>query len=155
MGKSRIFRPGKLSSGHGNSDASGVSSAVTNGIRIEVESEYLKAQSDPRKDRFVFMYTVKIHNQGEQTVQLRTRHWVITDANQVVREVRGEWVVGQQPVLGPGDSHQYQSGCILETAWGTMHGSYQFDQDNLSSFDAEIAPFLLAAPTITSAQELN
>ena len=128
---------------------------MTKGIRIEVESQYLRAQSDPRKDRFVFMYTVKIINEGDETVKLRTRHWVITDANEAIREVRGEGVVGQQPRLRPGDAHQYQSGCILETAWGTMHGSYQFENDDYTSFEAEIAPFLLAAPTVTSAQELN
>ena len=101
------------------------------------------------------MYTVNISNEGDETVQLRTRHWVITDANEIVREVRGEGVVGQQPTLEPGESHQYQSGCILETAWGTMHGSYQFENQELKAFEAEIAPFLLAAPTVTTAQELN
>jgi len=128
---------------------------VTEGVRIEVESEYLPAQSDPSRDRFVFMYTVTITNEGDETVKLRNRHWVITDANEEIREVRGEGVVGKQPVLGPGDSHQYQSGCILATTWGTMHGSYQFERHNHSAFNAEIAPFLLASPTVTTAREFN
>jgi len=132
-----------------------VSNALTKGIRVKVVSEYLQGQSDPRRDRFVFMYTVTISNEGKETAQLLTRHWIITDANEIVREVKGDGVIGQQPTLKPGESHEYQSGCILETPWGTMHGSYQFTNEANEKFNAEIAPFLLATPSITSAQTAN
>jgi ApaG protein len=124
-----------------------VSIAVTRGIRVSVEMAYLAEQSDPMSKRFVFAYTVTIANEGRDTVKLRTRHWVITDASGHVEEVRGEGVVGEQPVLEPNQAFQYTSGCILKTPWGTMSGSYQMFMRDGSSFDAEIAPFLLATPT--------
>ena len=101
------------------------------------------------------MYTVTIINEGEEAAQLMTRHWIITDANELIREVKGDGVIGQQPTLKPGESHEYQSGCILETPWGTMHGSYQFTNEANEKFNAEIAPFLLAAPSITTTQMAN
>lgn len=150
-----LFLSRALSGGVDFRNACRVTNTLTKGVRVEVESQYLSAQSDPSRDRFVFMYTVTITNESDETVQLLTRHWVITDAHDDVREVRGDGVVGQQPVLGPGESHQYQSGCILATTWGTMHGSYEFRRSNRSSFDAEIEPFLLAAPTVSTAREFN
>jgi len=123
-----------------------VSTAITDGIRVIVRSQYLAEQSSPEDDRYVFAYTVKIANEGTSTAQLRTRHWVITDGRGVVEEVRGDGVVGEQPRLAPGQSFQYTSGCVLETAVGTMHGSYRFHRDDGSHFDAEIAPFSLASP---------
>jgi ApaG protein len=124
-----------------------VSVAVTKGIRVTVESSYLADQSDPTNSRYVFAYTVTIANEGRETVQLRTRHWIITDAVGHVEEVRGDGVVGEQPVLRPNQAFRYTSGCILKTPWGTMNGTYQMYRADNSHFDAEIAPFLLATPT--------
>ncbi|MCA9550431.1 MAG: Co2+/Mg2+ efflux protein ApaG [Myxococcales bacterium] len=120
--------------------------ATTQGVRVRVVSKYLAHQSAPASNRFVFSYEVTITNEGQETVQLRTRHWIITDGNQRVEEVRGEGVVGEKPVLEPGQSFQYTSGCILKTTFGTMHGTYQMYRKDGSRFDAEIPAFLLAAP---------
>lgn len=123
-----------------------VSTALTDGIRVTVRSQYLADQSSPDDDRYVFAYTVKIANEGLATAQLRTRHWVITDGRGVVEEVRGDGVVGEQPRLAPGQTFQYTSGCVLQTSVGTMHGSYRFHREDGSTFDATIAPFSLASP---------
>lgn len=124
----------------------GKSEAVTQGVRIRVQSKFLPNQSAPQSSRYVFAYTVVIVNEGEETVQLKTRHWVITDANGRVEEVKGDGVVGEKPVLRSTQSFEYTSGCILRTAWGTMHGTYQMYRPDGSFFDAEISPFLLATP---------
>jgi ApaG protein len=123
-----------------------MSEALTKGIRVSVESVYLPDRSSPGTHQYVFAYTVRIANEGPQTAQLRTRHWVITDGNGKVQEVRGEGVVGKQPVLEPGEAFEYTSGCVLETPHGTMHGTYQMVRNDGVEFDAEIAPFLLAVP---------
>src|SRR5262249_14207041 len=102
-----------------------VSNAITEGIRVTVTSQYIAAQSSPSARRYVFSYTVRISNEGAQAAQLRTRHWIITDANGKVEEVRGPGVVGQQPLLRPGEHFEYTSGCVLETPRGSMHGTYQ------------------------------
>ncbi len=107
---------------------------------------YVPEQSSPRSQRYVFAYTVKIHNEGTEGAQLRTRHWIITDGNGKVEEVRGPGVVGQQPLLRPGDHFEYTSGCVLTTPRGEMHGTYQMHRSDGSSFDATIAPFTLALP---------
>jgi ApaG protein len=125
-----------------------MSVAVTRGVRVSVEARYLPQQSAPRNQRFVFAYTVTVSNEGEDAVQLRTRHWVITDGNNQVEEVRGEGVVGEKPILEPNQSFQYTSGCVLKTPWGTMNGTYQMHRRDGSWFDAQIAPFLLAAPAV-------
>ncbi|MBA3395842.1 MAG: Co2+/Mg2+ efflux protein ApaG [Deltaproteobacteria bacterium] len=122
------------------------STAVTEGIRIRVQSQYLAEQSSPRDDRYVFAYTIMIANEGIKTAQLRTRHWIITDGRGTVEEVRGDGVVGEQPRLSPGQSFQYTSGCVLTTSVGTMQGSYRMWRDDGSYFDAAIAPFSLASP---------
>lgn len=122
------------------------SSAITDGIRVQVRTRYLAEQSSPRLDRFVFAYTIVIANVGDRTAQLRTRHWVITDGRGGVEEVRGDGVVGEQPRLAPGESFEYTSGCVLKTPVGTMHGTYRMWRDDGSYFDAEIAPFSLATP---------
>ncbi len=122
------------------------SSAVTDGIRVRVESAYLEDRSSPRDDRYVFAYTITISNEGAIAAQLRTRHWIITDARGTVEEVRGDGVVGEQPHLEPGQSFQYTSGCVLTTPIGTMQGTYRMWRDDGSFFDAEIAPFSLASP---------
>lgn len=123
-----------------------VSSAITQGIRVSVESRYLPDQSQPRAGRWVFAYRVTIKNEGTATAQLETRHWIITDANGKVEEVRGPGVVGHQPVLEPGQHFEYTSGCVLTTSSGTMHGSYQMKRPNGDAFDATIAPFDLRLP---------
>ena len=120
--------------------------AVTEGIRVRVQSHYLADQSSARDDRYVFAYTITISNEGTRTAQLRTRHWIITDGRGAIEEVRGDGVVGEQPRLAPGESFQYTSGCVLTTAVGTMQGSYRMWRDDGSYFDATIAPFSLAAP---------
>ena len=97
--------------------------AVTDGIRVSVQSQYLADQSSPRDDRYVFAYTITISNEGAETAQLRTRHWIITDSRGAIEEVRGDGVVGEQPRLAPGQSFQYTSGCVLTTPIGTMQGT--------------------------------
>jgi ApaG protein len=123
------------------------SSAVTQGIRVRVQSLYLPEQSSPRAERYVFAYTITISNESQRVAQLRTRHWVITDGRGTIEEVRGDGVVGEQPKLAPGQSFQYTSGCVLNTPVGTMHGTYRFWRDDGSYFDAEIATFSLASPS--------
>ncbi len=122
------------------------SQAITRGIRIDVESRYDPSRSRPGASQWFFLYTVTISNQGSETVQLETRHWVITDELGRVEEVQGPGVVGEQPVLAPGERFRYTSGCPLTTATGTMHGSYQMVTGDGEAFDAEIAPFILSQP---------
>jgi ApaG protein len=117
-------------------------------IRIEVETAYLDEQSDPRERRYVFSYTITIRNEGTVPARLMTRHWVITDANGKVQEVRGDGVVGEQPHLKPGQGFRYSSGAVLETPVGAMQGSYQMVTDDGLQFDAPIAAFRLAMPGI-------
>lgn len=133
----------------------GTSEATTDGVRVTVRSDYLEHQSVPAAGRFVFSYSVQISNEGGRTVRLMTRHWVITDAEGNVREVRGEGVVGRQPVLLPNEAFQYESGCVLRTPWGTMQGTYQMHLEDGSTFDAEIAPFLLASKSVVTVQGVN
>jgi len=122
------------------------SSATTEGIRVSVKSQYLADQSVPQNKRYVFAYTVTIANDGAEPAQLRTRHWIITDGTGKVEEVKGPGVVGQTPYLRPGEQFEYTSGCILQTARGQMHGTYQMVRPDGRMFDAVIAPFLLALP---------
>ena len=117
-----------------------------NDIRVDVETAYVAAQSDPSDSRFVFSYTITIRNQGGVPAKLLNRHWVITDSNGKVQEVRGEGVVGEQPHIQPGDGYRYSSGAVLETPVGSMHGAYQMVNDYGETFDAPIAPFRLAMP---------
>jgi ApaG protein len=122
------------------------SEALTRDVRIQVRSTYVAEKSDPASDRWFFAYRIRITNEGSDTVQLKSRHWIITDANGRVEEVRGPGVVGKQPLLAPGQSFEYTSFCPLETAFGTMHGTFRMVAGDGSSFDAEIAPFSLAQP---------
>src|SRR6202171_6201754 len=117
-------------------------------IRVDVETSYLDEQSDPRESRFVFSYTITIRNEGEVPARLLARHWVITDANGKVQEVKGDGVVGEQPHLKPGQGFRYSSGAVLETPVGAMYGSYQMVADDGERFDAPIAPFTLAIPGV-------
>ena len=123
-----------------------MSNTITNGIRVAVSSTYVPGQSAPKSRRYVFAYTVRITNEGAETAQLRSRHWIITDGNGKVEQVRGPGVVGEQPTLRPGEHFEYTSGCVLETPRGQMHGTYQMVRENGSEFDATIAAFALALP---------
>ena len=115
-------------------------------IKVKVQSRFLPEQSKPEESRFVFAYTIRIHNSGNVPARLISRHWLITDDNGKVQEVRGEGVVGEQPWLRPGEDFEYTSGAVLETAIGTMRGSYQMLADDGTEFDADIAPFTLSIP---------
>jgi ApaG protein len=115
-------------------------------IDVEVRTRFLADQSEPDDGRFVFAYTIRIHNSGAVPARLISRHWLITDDNGKVQEVRGDGVVGEQPWLRPGEEFEYTSGAVLETALGTMHGSYQMLADDGTRFDAPIAPFTLSMP---------
>ncbi len=127
------------------SDSAPLSEAVTEDIRVEVMSSYSPENSRPLEGEWVFQYTVRITNQGKDTVQLVSRHWVITDAADRVEEVRGPGVVGEQPTLKPGESFKYSSWCPLKTPMGLMYGTYEMQRTNGSRFDIEIAPFALKA----------
>lgn len=122
------------------------SEAITKGIRVHVESQYDPTRSRPQQNRWFFLYTVRIANESAVTVQLISRHWIITDATDHVEEVRGPGVVGEQPVLAPGQSFEYTSGCPLTTPFGTMHGTYQMVTSRGERFDAQIAVFTLSEP---------
>jgi ApaG protein len=115
-------------------------------IRVDVVTRYLPEQSDPESDRYVFSYAVTIHNVGSVAAQLISRHWLITDADGKVQEVRGLGVVGNQPLLQPGEKFEYASGSALETPVGTMKGSYQMVAEDGTQFDAAIPEFVLSMP---------
>ena len=125
-----------------------MSATELNNIRVDVETRYIENQSNPEQNYYVFAYTITIHNHGRQSAKLLTRHWVITDSNQKVQEVRGDGVVGEQPLLKPGAQFVYTSGTMLETAVGTMKGSYQMLADDGSHFDANIDEFVLSTPRV-------
>jgi ApaG protein len=126
--------------------ATETSTALTDGIRVTVRASHIAEQSLPLAGRYVFSYTVKIANEGNEPAQLRSRHWTITDSMGKVEEVRGPGVVGHQPHLRPGEHFEYTSGCVLQTPRGEMRGTYQMHRPDGSGFDARIAPFALALP---------
>jgi ApaG protein len=115
-------------------------------IEVKVATRFLDDQSQPRENRYVFSYTVTMRNRGQHPARLISRHWVITDANGKVQEVRGDGVVGEQPRMAPGEDFQYTSGAVIETAVGTMKGSYQMLADDGTRFDAPIPQFTLSVP---------
>lgn len=115
-------------------------------IQVSAQSFYVEDQSAPDQDRYVFAYTITIRNSGKIPAKLLKRHWIITDSNGKVEEVRGEGVIGKQPYLRPGESFQYTSGAILETPVGSMQGSYRMVADDGTAFDAPIPVFTLAIP---------
>ncbi len=120
--------------------------ATTDDIKVTVRPVYLEEQSDPSENHYVWAYHVTIENQGEQTVQLLNRHWKITDARGQVQEVRGPGVVGEQPVLQPGETFEYTSGCPLQTSSGIMVGSYEMLRSDGERFDVAIPAFSLDLP---------
>ncbi|MEJ2214340.1 MAG: Co2+/Mg2+ efflux protein ApaG [Gammaproteobacteria bacterium] len=117
-----------------------------NQIDIDVKTAFIPNQSEVDKQRYVFSYTVTIHNKGDEPARLLNRHWLITDANGKIQEVRGAGVVGEQPYLKPGESYQYTSGTILDTPVGSMQGEYEMTNDDGTRFLAPIEPFSLALP---------
>jgi len=123
-----------------------VSSAVTQGIRVDVRSEFRPDRSTPSAGRHLFTYTVRIRNEGQEPAQLVWRHWTITDAHGEKEEVRGEGVVGQKPRLAAGETFEYTSFCVLKTPFGSMQGTYRMLREDGSEFEAVIAPFTLAVP---------
>jgi ApaG protein len=122
------------------------SEAVTNNVRVEVESQYAPEHSQPFQSKWLFYYTIRITNEGEESVQLLSRHWIATDATGRVDEVRGLGVVGEQPVLAPGESFEYTSSWPLKTPMGVLRGTYQMVNESGSTFDIEIAPVGLREP---------
>jgi len=127
-----------------------MSTAVTEGIRVEVRSDYRPERSEPQRQRWLFSYTVTISNQGQAPAQLVSRHWIIVDGNGRREDVQGDGVVGHQPRLEPGQSFEYTSYCVLQTSHGSMRGTYQMVRDGGGRFDAEIAPFALVVPELVN-----
>lgn len=123
-----------------------MSDTTTRGIRIQVRSFYDEERSSPEENYYFFSYQVRISNVGHETAQLVSREWLITDGNGDTQRVQGPGVVGEQPVLAPGEAFEYTSFCPLPTAVGAMHGTYRMVLENGESFEAEIAPFSLAVP---------
>lgn len=123
-----------------------MSDSDTRQIEIGIETRYVEEQSDPDSDRYVFAYTITISNTGAEAAKLINRHWLITDANGKIQEVRGQGVVGEQPHLDPGEQFQYTSGTVIETPVGTMEGEYEMVTDGGSSFMAPIDRFTLSIP---------
>lgn len=122
------------------------SETTTDGIRVKVDARYAAEHSQPG-ERWFFLYTVTVANEGDEPVQLLSRHWIITDGTGEVQEVRGLGVVGEQPLLEPGSAFEYTSGCPLATPFGSMVGTYQMVTDAGRQFDAAIAPFELREPS--------
>ena len=122
------------------------SETITSGVRVAVRARYIPERSNPGDGEWFFAYTIRITNESERTVQLLSRHWVINDADGKVEEVRGPGVVGQQPVLSPGESFEYTSACPLPTSFGVMQGTYQMVTPSGDHFDIAIAPFSLHEP---------
>lgn len=116
-------------------------------IEVSVKPHYLDEQSDPEHNRYVFAYTVTITNNGDEAATLESRHWLIIDGDEKVQEVRGSGVIGEQPTIAPGDHYEYSSGAVLETATGTMEGSYQMISESGDKFEAPIAMFSLTHPS--------
>ncbi|MBL9150515.1 MAG: Co2+/Mg2+ efflux protein ApaG [Phycisphaerae bacterium] len=131
------------------------SETFTNGIRVQVSPTFLTAQSDPSAGKYLFAYNIVITNERDETLTLRRRHWVIVDADGERHDVRGQGVVGQQPVLASGQRFEYASFCPLPTAWGTMEGTYEFEREDGSSFTADISRFYLVSSRSTSAKPVT
>jgi ApaG protein len=127
-----------------------VSDTVTRGIRIQVESTYVPERSEPRQNYFFFAYRVQVSNEGSERAQLMSREWIITDSDGNTERVNGPGVVGEQPVLEPGNSFEYTSFCPLRTSFGSMHGSYTMVTPSGEVFEARIDPFNLAVPGVVN-----
>jgi ApaG protein len=119
---------------------------VTAGIRVQAQAQFVESESDPDHLRWFYVYRIVIRNEGDAPARLRSRHWIILDANNHREDVRGPGVVGKTPRLAPGEQFEYVSSCPLRTAWGTMEGSYSFERDDGTAFEAAIGRFFLAPP---------
>lgn len=119
-------------------------------IEVTVKTEYLPYQSSPEKEQYAFAYHITLSNVGQIGAQLISRHWIIIDGNGVRREVKGMGVVGEQPLISPGESYQYSSGAILDTMVGTMQGSYHMQGENGQGFEVDIPVFILALPNVVN-----
>jgi len=117
-------------------------------VTVTTQTRYVPEQSDENNERYVFAYTITIRNTGAETAKLRSRHWIITDANQKVQEVRGLGVVGEQPMLNPGEKFEYTSGTVIATPVGTMRGSYEMVTEDGTAFEALIPEFTLCIPRV-------
>jgi ApaG protein len=115
---------------------------------VTASPQFIAEQSDPEADQYVFAYTITVHNTGEMTARLLSRHWVITDADGKVEEVKGDGVVGEQPLLRPGEAFRYTSGCPLETPVGSMRGTYHCVAEDGTHFDASVPEFVLSGPRV-------
>ena len=127
-----------------------MSDTTTLGIRVEVESTYVEERSEPREQYFFFAYRVRISNVGADTAQLISREWIVTDSDGNTERVEGPGVVGEQPLLAPGEAFEYTSFCPLRTSVGSMHGNYTMRSRTGEIFQAEIAPFTLAVPGVVN-----
>lgn len=127
-----------------------MSTALTDGIRVDVESTYLPDRSEPTAHRWLFAYTVTLQNLGPQPAKLLSRHWEIADADGNQEEIEGDGVVGHQPRIEPGEGFRYSSFCVLKTPHGSMRGSYRMVRDDGEAFDATIAPFPLVIPQMVN-----
>jgi len=125
-----------------------MSSTLPYEFEVRVSTQFLEEQSDKDKGPYVFAYTIEIENVGDNTAQLLSRHWIITDAHNIVQEVRGDGVVGEQPTLRPGERFEYTSGCPLPTPVGTMRGSYTFVGEGGEQFEVPVPEFLLSMPRV-------
>ncbi len=134
--------------------APGHSDALTEGIRVRVAAQYSQEHSDPADGTWFYVYRVILSNEGTESARLASRHWVVIDANNERKEVRGSGVVGEHPELAPGERYEYSSGCPLRTRWGTMEGSFQMVREDGRKFDARIARFFLA-PNVAPLTELE
>jgi ApaG protein len=123
-----------------------MSEAITRNIRVHVEPNYVPERSSPQQNQWYFIYTVRLFNEGQETVQLVSRHWIIVDGTGSVREVRGRGVVGKQPVLEPGEMFEYTSNCLFPTSFGAMKGSYQMVTATDEQFDVEIPEIAFTEP---------
>ena len=144
-GRPRTFSAQPVSPPHPVRNTS--SDTVTDGIRVQAAAQYLPDRSNPDDNQYVFAYRIVITNEGTQGARLKSRHWVIIDANGQREEVRGPGVVGKTPTLGPGGRFEYTSGCPLRTTWGTMEGSYVMEREDGERFEASIGRFLLVPAT--------
>lgn len=127
-----------------------MSDTSTRGIRIKVESAYVEERSDPRSDYYFFAYHITISNEGSEVAQLLSREWIITDSDANEERVQGPGVVGEQPLLGPGEAFEYTSYCPLRTSIGTMQGAYTMRTTAGETFEARIDPFTLAVPGVVN-----
>jgi len=146
MGFTALCAQGLMSPSKSSPKPGAASEAITNNVRVEVESKYAAEHSQPFQSHWYFQYTVRITNEGDETVQLIGRHWIITDGNGRTEEVRGNDVVGEQPQLAPGETFTYTSGAQLKTSIGLMRGTYAMVSEGGEHFDVEIAPFALQEP---------